>query len=105
MTLSGFSGYRFPRHLSTGPIERKVGVGTHPGVVDPGEGVVSDGAEEDDGLRGAAPAPGHQLNANHLAVSHYDVAEHLHNENIITVMQYMWVFEYILLCKVVWVWH
>lgn len=51
---------------------------TYPGVVDPGEDVVADGAEEDDGLRRAAAAPRHQLHAHHLPVAHHDVAEHLH---------------------------
>lgn len=57
----------------------EVGRWTHPVIVDPGEDVVADGAEEDDGLRGAAPTARHQLHAHHLAVPHHDVAEHLHN--------------------------
>lgn len=53
--------------------------GAYPRVVDPGEDVVADGAEEDDSLRGAASAARHQFHAHHLPIAHHDVAEHLHH--------------------------
>lgn len=51
---------------------------SHPVVVDLLQGLVADGALEDDTLEGVALVAGYQLHTNHLPLAYRHVAEHLH---------------------------
>lgn len=54
--------------ISRTKVQQRAIVGTHPGVVNFFQSVVSDRAEEDDALNGALPVGGDQLHAHHLPV-------------------------------------
>jgi hypothetical protein len=50
---------------------------THSCIIDPLQGIIADGSQEDDTLESAMPILGYQLHYNHFTVSYRDISKSL----------------------------
>lgn len=71
-------GGRVRRGFEVSGRVRALPASSYPVIVDLLEGLIADGALEDDALEGVALVTGHQLHTHHLALTHRHVTEHLH---------------------------